>query len=105
MQSVVLIIIGVVAFGKGCAYFFVVPKFFEFFFDSLSVRDFGEISKSEVVLLFYPLGSFGRAIVFEPTVGVGDLSAKIGVYRVVHTGLRVIHFLAVSVVRGLIAGY
>ena len=90
---------------RSCAYFFVVPKFFEFFFDGLSVRDFGEIAKGEVVLLFYPLGSFGRVVVFESTVGVGDLSAEIGVYRVVHTSLRISHFFAVSVVRGLVAGY
>ncbi len=77
LQAVVFVEVGVSAFYKGCAVFFIVPKAFETGFDGVTEGDFVEVAKAHLVLGYYPGFGFFRHIVFEPAVRVIDQGAEI----------------------------
>ena len=93
LQAVVLADVVAVANLPGGADFLVVEDLLVAVSDGVAEGDGVQVAARQGILGFYPSAGFFAAVVFEPTVRVGDLRTEIGVDHAVLAGVRVLESL------------
>ena len=90
LQSVILADVVAVANLPGSAHLLEVEDLLVAVSDGVAERDGVQMAARHGILGFHPGAGLFTAVVFEPTVGVGDLGAKIGVHHLLGAGVRVV---------------